>query len=184
MNTQIKELSNHDLAVITSLHEAESGISQREIARRTGLSVGLINAVIKKLVNTGYVKTSHLNRRSLDYLLTPQGFAQAAMKSYRYVLTTVKSFRRIQIQLASLLEQLNAEGVKEFYLNGNCELAELVSTFFEDGNWGTLYKGLPESGTSKVVVLNANPILQNGNKYRVVDLTTELANGKSLSRRK
>ena len=180
MNTQINELSNHDLAVITSLHEAESGISQREIARRTGLSVGLINAVIKKLVNTGYVKTSHLNRRSLDYLLTPQGFAQAAMKSYRFVLSTVKSFRKIQTQLETLLDKLNSEGIREFYLNGDCELAELVATFFEDGNWGKLYRGLPDSGGQGLIVLNANPSLENGKKYRIIDLITELSNGTRL----
>ncbi len=184
MNTEIRELSNHDLAVISSLHEAESGISQREIARRTGLSVGLINAVIKKLVNTGYVKTSHLNRRSLDYLLTPQGFAQAAMKSYRYVLSTVKSFRKIQTQLEKLLDRLNGEGIKEFYLNGDCELAELVATFFEDGNWGILYRGLPDNGSQKVVVLNANPALENGKKYKIIDLITELSNGKRLLKKK
>ena len=159
MNTEIRELSNHDLAVISSLHEAESGISQREIARRTGLSVGLINAVIKKLVNTGYVKTSHLNRRSLDYLLTPQGFAQAAMKSYRYVLSTVKSFRKIQTQLEKLLDRLN-------------------------GDWGILYRGLPDNGSQKVVVLNANPALENGKKYKIIDLITELSNGKRLLKKK
>ena len=171
------QLTTNELAVLESLNGAPKAISQREIARRTGLSVGLINAVIRKLVTTGYVKTSHLNRRSIEYLLTPSGFAQTALKSYRYVLSTVQNYRTIQTRLHELLERLSAEGISEFYLHGEGELAELVAAFFQEEGKGELRRGLPTCKNRKVAVLNAVPEPIDGNKCRVVDLVYELGNG-------
>ena len=73
--SELGELTSNELTILESLQDSTEAISQRDLARRTGFSVGLVNAVLKKLVRTGYVKTSHLNRRSLEYLLTPSGFA-------------------------------------------------------------------------------------------------------------
>ena len=177
MSLDTSQLNTNELAVLESLHGAPKAISQRELARRTGLSVGLINAVIKKLVSTGYVKTSHLNRRSIDYLLTPSGFAQTALKSYRYVLSTVRNYRTIQTRLHGLLERLSIEGISEFYLHGDGELAELVATFFQEEGKGELRRGQPARKSRKVAVLNAVPTPVDGTKCRVVDLVIELGNG-------
>ena len=97
-----KNLTTSDLAVLEHLSDSPQIISQREIARRSGLSVGMINAVLKKLVHIGYVKTSNLNRRSIQYLLTPQGFAEKARKSYRYILKTVEQYRVIKLHFIDL----------------------------------------------------------------------------------
>ncbi|HQB07426.1 MAG TPA: winged helix-turn-helix transcriptional regulator [Rectinema sp.] len=163
-------LSHNELTVLESLHDSDSGISQREIARRTGLSVGLINAVIKKLVKTGYVKTSHLNRRSLDYLLTPEGFAQTAMRSYRYVVRTVKSYRGIQIQMEGIFDKLSGEGISTYYLNGDGEVAELIEYFFARGKWGALRRGMPLKSESNCVILNASPEPMESDSHKVVNL--------------
>lgn len=182
MSADINELTSNELTVLESLQEATDAVSQRELARRTGFSVGLINAVIKKLVHTGYVKTSHLNRRSIDYLLTPSGFAQTARRSYHYIVNTMRGYREIQQKLHGILSHMKEEGYEVFYLNGDGDLAELVAVFLEEEGVGPLRRGMPVKGEAleeRCVVLNTEPVRVRGNGWKVVDLVYEFGNGKN-----
>lgn len=170
-------LTTSDLAVLEHLSDTPQIISQREIARRSGLSVGLINAILKKLVHTGYVKTSNLNRRTIQYILTPQGFAEKARKSYRYILRTVKQYRLIKVRFIGLLDSLASEGVKNFYLHGDGELAELVATFCADGGYTSVRRGLPQYVAKEAVVLNAAELPVRNVSARVINLAEVFANG-------
>ncbi len=172
-----EQLNTNDLAVLESLQGAPKTISQRDLARQTGLSVGLINAVMKKLVHTGYVKTGRLNRRSVEYLLTPSGFAQTALKSYRYMLRTVREYRAIQIRLHGLVSKLKLDGISTFHLHGDGDLAELVSLFFEESGEHELTRDLPDGYSDKAVVLNALPAVAVDSDCKVIDLISELGNG-------
>ena len=177
-----KQLTSNELAVLESLQEATDAVSQRDLARCTGFSVGLVNAVLKKLVHTGYVKTSHLNRRSLEYLLTPSGFAQTALRSYHYIVNTMRGYRDIQRKLHGVLSGLKEEGYEVFYLHGDGDLAELVAIFFDDEGFGPLRRGLPKKGEApeeRCVVLNTEPVKAKKNGWKTVNLVYEFANGKN-----
>lgn len=177
--TDYNNLTSSELAVLEHLSETPQTISQREIAKRSGMSVGLINAVLKKLVTTGYVKTSHLNRRTIEYLLTPQGFAEKARKSYHYVLDTFNRYKTIQVKFAGLLEQLSSEGVTDFYLHGDGELSDVVEMLFREEGYGVIRRGLPpERGSNQSVVFNVSHETIKNRSMRVVDLLTELVNKK------
>lgn len=169
------ELTTSELAILESLQGATEAVSQRELARRSGLSVGLVNAVLKKLVHTGYVKTGRLDRRSLEYLLTPLGFAQTALRSYHYIINTVRGFRAIQSRLHDLVARLHDEGCSDFFLYGESELAELVALFFEDEGLGRINRGLPPEGAvpAHAVLLNAEPRPVKFSGIQVVELLSE-----------
>lgn len=194
MPPEISDLTSRELAVLDSLNGAAEGISQRELARRTGFSVGLVNAVIKRLVHTGYVKTSHLNKRQLEYLLTAEGFARTALRSYHYVVRTVQSYRQLRDGLARTLNHLASEGITRFYLHGDGELADLTAAVFEEVGRGELCRGIPEhllprANGPRVIrgrreaVLNTTPETLQCKDCRVVHLATELGNGKAAALR-
>lgn len=174
MSLKSNELTTSELAVLETLGSMPHAVSQRELAKRTGLSLGLINAVIKRLVQTGYVKTSHLNRRSLEYLLTTQGFAHTALRSYRFIANTVRNYRSMQDKLKSIFENLTAQGFTEFYLHGSGELADLVSVFYAGEKKAELRRAIPEGDGSNAVVFNVAPEGFAGKAARVVDLIREL----------
>jgi DNA-binding MarR family transcriptional regulator len=185
--SELGELTSNELTILESLQDSTEAISQRDLARRTGFSVGLVNAVLKKLVRTGYVKTSHLNRRSLEYLLTPSGFAQTALRSYRYIVNTMRGYRDIQRKLHGVLSNLKEEGYEVFYLHGDGELAELVAIFFDDEGFGPLRRGLPKKGEApeeRCVVLNTEPVKSRRNGWKTVDLVYEFANGAGGAQKK
>jgi len=50
--------------------------SQRYLARKLNISLGLANSFIKRLAKKGYVKITTIPRNRVKYMLTPQGFAE------------------------------------------------------------------------------------------------------------
>lgn len=187
MSSETNELTSSELAVLESLHGATESVSQRELARRAGISVGLVNAVLKRLVHTGYVKTSRLDRRSIEYLLTADGFAHAALRSYRYIVNTFRGYRDMQSRLCALVGRLKTEGVTEFYLSGSGELADLVTLFFEEENLGVIKRGTPPAGLykqSSVAILNTETKPLRAKGARIVELLREFNNGSATIKEK
>ncbi len=43
----------------------------------------------KNAIKKGYVKALQLNRRKIQYMLTPKGFSEKAKKSYSYTVRTI-----------------------------------------------------------------------------------------------
>ena len=111
------ELSVRELEILGHLPDTPEPVSQREIARRTGCSVGLINAVLRKLVSRGYVKVSRMNSRSIVYLLTPSGLSARLVKTYNYVRNTVRTYHAMQARLQELLVDFQQNQILQEYLN-------------------------------------------------------------------
>lgn len=124
-----REISEKEFAVIREISNNELP-DQRTIATKTGFSLGLTNLIIKRLVKTGYIKLKQLNRRKIQYILTPKGFTEKAKKSYKYTLKTINLFRVIKEKIQELITNYYHQGVKNFIIVGNNELAELAELAF------------------------------------------------------
>lgn len=59
-------------------------VSQRELAARTGLSLGLTNTLIKRFIERGWVKLLHINGRKVKYALTAEGMEEIAFRAVEY----------------------------------------------------------------------------------------------------
>ncbi len=72
-------ISERELRIIEEISR-DRNLTQRKISHRLGLSLGMTNLILKRLVNKGYVKVRGLNRRKVQYILTPTGFAEKTKK--------------------------------------------------------------------------------------------------------
>lgn len=176
MSNQVNpnELTKNDLVVLETLSNSTRAVSQRDLSRRTGLSLGLVNSVIRKLVHTGFVRTSQLNRRQIEYLLTSNGFSHAVRKSYHYIVDTVKRYHDMHERLKVVIEGLRAKGFTDFYLVGVGELAEFVRVFFAEDGMREIRLGVPQEVLPTSVVLNASPEPFAGHPHPYVNLVSEL----------
>ena len=91
-------------AVLDCLQKSDN-LTQRDIARYTGLSVGGVNLLLKKMVRKGLVKLEKVNGRSLRYILTPQGLAEKTRLAYQYM---QNSYRQI-VRTGRVLTEVVAE---------------------------------------------------------------------------
>lgn len=107
-------------------------ISQRALAKSVGLSLGLVNIIIRKLIQEGYIRINHLNKKRVEYLLTPLGHLESEKINSQQTNDTIKKFKRIEIQLTEMLKELHGLGYRYFSINGMGELRQLLESIFNN----------------------------------------------------
>jgi EPS-associated MarR family transcriptional regulator len=69
--------------------EINSNVSQRQIAQKTGLSIGKVNYCLHELINIGYIKVINFNKstQKIDYvyILTPKGIKEKAAITMKFI---------------------------------------------------------------------------------------------------
>jgi DNA-binding MarR family transcriptional regulator len=106
--------------------------TQRELARDLNISLGLVNAFIKRLAKKGYFKITHIPKNRAQYLLTPKGALEKSRLTYRYIRYSVGFYREIREMLVTLFGRLEQEGVQRITLYGCGEVAELAHLFLQN----------------------------------------------------
>ena len=106
--------------------------TQRELARDLNISLGLVNAFIKRLAKKGYFKITHIPKKRVKYLLTPKGALEKSRLTYRYIRYSVGFYREIREMLVTLFDRLEKEGVRRINLYGCGEVAELAHLFLQN----------------------------------------------------
>lgn len=90
---------------ILSYIEQNSDATQRELSEHVGVSLGMINILLKRLVKKGLVKIERLQPNSVKYFLTPQGIASKLERTYGYIVRTYRELISLQQQLYREIEQ-------------------------------------------------------------------------------
>jgi DNA-binding MarR family transcriptional regulator len=106
--------------------------TQRELARDLNISLGLVNAFMKRLAKKGYFKITHIPKNRVKYLLTPKGALEKSRLTYRYIRYSVGFYREIREMLVSLFSRLERAGVEKIALYGCGEVAELAHLFLQN----------------------------------------------------
>lgn len=98
---------------ILKILEQSPQISQRELAKEMGVSLGKVNYCLKALIGKGYVKAkgfrnSH-NKAAYFYLLTRKGFRAKTAISLRYLHRRMAEYEGIRVEIAALKAELSDE---------------------------------------------------------------------------
>ena len=103
----------------------EGIISQRVLADRLGIALGLVNIYIKRLYKKGHIKLKTLPRNRIKYIITPKGLAEKARLTYSYMHRSINYFRDIRQKIENTYAIMLTSGVKDVLLWGDGEIAEL-----------------------------------------------------------
>jgi DNA-binding MarR family transcriptional regulator len=96
--------------------------SQRSIAKTLNLSLGMTNAIIKRLAEKGWVTIHKINGRNLRYSLTPEGTREVARRTYRYLRRTMGQVGRWKEKIEVYMRELKAQGYTRVHLVGESDL--------------------------------------------------------------
>ena len=119
-----------DLEILTTIDEGRA-LTQRAMAQRLGVALGLTNLLLKRLAKKGYIKIVDFPRKPaarkrLHYLLTAQGIAEKTRLTYEHAAYSLHLYRRARQTLRDALRHLPRNGVKRIALYGSGEAAELA----------------------------------------------------------
>lgn len=91
---------------VLKLIEAEPAITQRELARRMGVSVGKTNYCLKALIDKGFVKLRNFrrsdNKLAYAYLLTPSGIDEKSRLTLAFLRMKEAEYEQIKREIAEL----------------------------------------------------------------------------------
>lgn len=114
-----------DLILLSEL-ERNSASSQRSLALKLGVALGLTNLYIKRLVRKGYIKITTIPQNRIRYLLTPQGLAEKSRLTYQYMQYSLSHYRDMRGRLKQMLSPFNGTNGQRVAICGTNELAELA----------------------------------------------------------
>jgi EPS-associated MarR family transcriptional regulator len=91
--------------------EANPRVSQRELARALGLSLGKVNYCLNALIEAGCIKASNFrgsrNKLAYAYLLTPRGIEQKAVATFNFLRQKVAEYEALRSEIADLRREVN-----------------------------------------------------------------------------
>ncbi len=105
--------------------DRDSNQSQRGLALRFGVAVGLINAYLKICTKKGYVKVRRMPAHRRVYLLTPKGLAEKSRLALVLLGNQLEQFRRARADYAQVFAEARRRGWRKVVLIGASDLAEI-----------------------------------------------------------
>ena len=133
--------AHRDLKLLEAVEE-DSRITQRGLAHKVGIALGLTNIYLKRLVRKGYIKCVNVQSNRISYLITPRGIAEKARLTYEFMDYSLHLYGVVRQRLRAALQNCAAAG-KRVAIYGRGEAAELA------------YLSLKEFGLEPVAIFDA-----------------------------
>ena len=121
MNSDVKTLQS-----IAATLEEEPMASQRVLAENAGMSIGLMNAVLKRFAERGWIMLTNVNMRKLAYAITPAGIAELKNRSQTFAKRTFELANTYNETLCNIIRDGKAEGKTTLVLYGNSYIRFLL----------------------------------------------------------
>src|SRR5262245_18631208 len=116
--------AHRDLKLLEAVEE-DSRITQRTLATKLGIALGLTNIYLKRLVRKGYIKCVNVQPNRLSYLITPRGIAEKARLTYEFIDYSLHLYGEVRQHLRSMLSEHAVSGSR-VAIFGRGEAAELA----------------------------------------------------------
>ena len=139
--------------------ELDSDLSQRRLADKIGVALGVANVLCKRLVQKGYVRATRHGMKRWVYILTPAGITRKIYLTIDYVDRFMSHYRRVKELVRSEMECVGVDDASHVAIYGTTELSELV------------YLALREIGVKRIDVFDRGTIASRflGEDVRPID---------------
>ena len=114
-----------DLQLLNEV-EQNAAVTQRSLAKKLGVALGLTNLYLKRLARKGHIKVTTIPRNRIKYLLTPRGMTEKTRLTYLYLQYSLSYYRDMRQRLKVVLTGLARAGAKRIAICGTGELSELA----------------------------------------------------------
>ena len=143
-----------DLKAFQLLSEVadEKPVTQRELALRLGVALGLVNSYIKNFVAKGYLRIKNYPSNRYAYLLTPHGLAEKTRLAYQHAHYFTNLYTVTRQDYLALFKGLVERGITRVAFCGVDEVTEIawlslresgldLSEVMDDRNIGSDFMG-------------------------------------------
>lgn len=143
MNNKDEQLDDYRSLQLLDEISRNNKLTQRDLSRRLGVALGLINSYLKNLVSKGYVTVSTIPRKRYAYYLTPHGFSEKTRLTYQHLQNFTSLYRVARRDFRNLFDKLRGMGPMRIAFCGIDEVTEIA------------YLSLKESGLELSAIFEA-----------------------------
>ena len=136
-NAYITRQDDKELEILRNLSRRER-IRQRDLARVAGMSLGMTNAILKRLVTKGLLTVRKINNRNILYAVSPAGMEEIARRSYTYFKRTLRNIVYYKNSIDELVRGLKKAGYSGVCLVGSSDVDFIVEHIC--GKYGLAYR--------------------------------------------
>jgi hypothetical protein len=119
-------LSDRATLGLLSALEDKKPVTQRSLAVRIGVALGLTNSLLKRAARKGLVKVGEAPAKQYAYYVTPKGFGEKSRLVAEYLSSSLTFFRKARGEFADVHRDALNRGHKRIALYGVGELAEIA----------------------------------------------------------
>ena len=105
-------MEEHHLKTLKELSK-DSTLSQRDLSKKLGLSLGRVNYVVNALLDKGLVKAERFknskNKLAYMYNLTPEGIIEKAELTYHFLQRKKEEYDSLGMEIEELRREVEAE---------------------------------------------------------------------------
>jgi len=113
------------LEVLDAVDDKEN-LTQRHLAQRMGVALGLANSYLKRCINKGLVKVQQIPANRYLYYLTPKGFSEKTRLTAEYFTSSFSFYRQACESCVECFRELEKRKLTTVILAGDSELAEIA----------------------------------------------------------
>lgn len=99
---------------LLKLLQVNPDMSQRELSRELGVSLGKANYCLKALLNKGWIKVNNFRKNprklSYAYLLTPSGLEAKAALTTRFLKRKMREYELLKQEIEELTREAQGNG--------------------------------------------------------------------------
>ena len=106
--------------------ERREVVTQTALAKRLSISVGMVNALLKRVMRKGLVKAKAAPYKRWVYYLTPDGFEEKSRLVAQYLGASLAFYRTARREYRQLFLSGRRMGFRRFVLVGSGEVAEIA----------------------------------------------------------
>lgn len=120
------EVENRITMDLLQAVQADGQASQRSLASRLNIALGLTNAYLKRCIRKGLVKVQRIPPNRYAYYLTPTGFREKSRLTASYLFNSFQFYREARNACDDLLREAADSGARRVAFAGAGELAEIA----------------------------------------------------------
>jgi len=100
---------------LLKLLEPNPKLSQREVARELGISLGRVNYCLRALIGKGSIKVANFknsrNKAAYMYLLTPRGLEEKTRLTLRFLGLKMAEYEKLRVEIDQMRREAERDRV-------------------------------------------------------------------------
>ena len=118
--------SEKELKILEKIHQNEDSIRQRDLAKIAGLSLGMTNSILKRLIEKGFITVKKVNNRNIKYAVSPLGIEEISKRSFKYFKRTIKNVVVYREAVEDVLAIVKDKGYESVVLVGKSDIDFII----------------------------------------------------------